>query len=677
MKIIDRYRKYVGATLYKYIIITMCVFPSCSDFLSIDNYLDEELKLDSIFSNKRYIEAYMWDAASSFPDEGDIFGGSGLYTPGPLATDEAFTLFSTNNFQGMGLVLGEVNADYLGKLNRWGHWYQIIRRCNTIFARIDEASDWTTSDRLRVLGYTRFIRAYAYYNILLNFGPPVLLGDEVINNNEEVSYYDRPRCLYDEAVEYICAEFENAAPYLYLKPSSVMEYGVPTQGAAYALVARLRLIHASPLFNGGAAARAYFSNWKRKTDGEHYISQTYDGKRWAVAAVAAKRVMEMTDGGGPMYRLHTIEADDDTPSLPTIASDPDYSKPFSDGGAAGIDPYRSYSEMFTGETVANINPEFIWARNSPAITATTKNSFPRANGGDNGLCIPQKIIDAYEMADGRTISNASASYPYSETGFTSTQKEFSGYRLNSGVSNMYVNREARFYASIGFSECFWNMQSTSETSKKNLTITYYFDSPNGRALDPTYHPITGYVLKKYIHPIDAWDGIGATRMSNKPFPIIRYAEILLGYAEALNSLGSESYAVEVEGTSQTISRDAAEIKNAFNQVRHRAGLPGLTDAEVADQTLVLAKIKKERMIEFLCENQRYFDVRRWGDYEQSENEGIRGMNTSGAKATFYQRTIPNTARIGNRIINRKFAFLPIPKVELKRLPSFDQNPGWE
>ncbi|KAA6342736.1 hypothetical protein EZS27_009539 [termite gut metagenome] len=111
-------------------------------------------------------------------------------------------------------------------------------------------------------------------------------------------------------------------------------------------------------------------------------------------------------------------------------------------------------------------------------------------------------------------------------------------------------------------------------------------------------------------------------------------------------------------------------------MRYRAGLPGLTDEEAADEATVLAKIKKERMIEFLYENRRYFDVRRWGDYETSESESIKGMNTSATKEAYYQRVIPNTARVGNRIINRKFVFLPIPKIELKRLPSFDQNPGW-
>jgi hypothetical protein len=660
---------------YTGVLLTAMVILSC-DYLNIDRYIDEEMKLDSIFATKRYIEAYMWDAAGRFPDEGAIFGGGSMYTPGPMATDEAFCLFGTGEFLGMAYVIGELDDDKLGSLNRWKQYYQIIRQCNTIISRIDEADDWTNYERTRILAYTRFIRAYAYYNLLVNWGPVILLYDEIPNNNEELSYYDRSRDLYDECMEYICSEFEEAAKNLPEKAPSILEYGRPTIGAAYALVARLRLMHASPLYNGGSAARIYFGNWIRKTDGKHYISQTYDSKRWAIAAAAAKRVMALTIDGMPAYKLHTVEADENTPALPENVADPDFHKPFPDG-AAKIDPFRSYADMFNGEAVMYVNPEYIWARVSGSLRSYAKHSFPVANGGWNGMCVTQKIIDAYEMIDGRLRTDASDEYPYSETGFTNEQKSFSGYRLNAGVHNMYVNREMRFYASIGFSECFWTCSSTSDNTHKNLTVSYYNDSPNGKsgAPNPNDHPITGYVLRKYINPIDAQTGAGS-RVLSKAFPIIRYAEILLSYAEALNNLGSESHTIEINGVSHTLHRDVNEIKKAINQVRYRSGLPGLTDSEIADADFVLSKIKKERMIEFLYENRRYFDVRRWGDYEESEGQTIMGMNTAATKESYYQRVVPASSRITNRIVNRKMLFMPIPKVELKRMPSFDQNPGW-
>jgi hypothetical protein len=653
---------------------------SCSDFLNVDSYFSDELKLDSIFAQKRYIEAYLWGTAVLFPDEGQIYQSP--YTPGPLASDEAFTLFrTTDGFTGMAFVLGELNPDKLNTLNTWGNLYKIIRKCNTILARIDEASDWTASERLRILGYTRFYRAYAYYQLLMDFGPPILLGDEILENNEVIEYYDRPRSTYDEAVEYICTEFEQAAQFM---PATVpiMDFGRPVKGAAYGLTARLRLIHASPLFNGGQAARTCFGNWIRKADEVHYVSQTPDEKRWAIAAAAAGRVMDLMDAGRPMYSLHTVEADENTPALPEgIISDPDYYNAYPNG-AAGIDPYRSYSEMFNGEAVSSVNPEFVWGRMSTVVRNFSQHFFPASANGYNGIGVTQKIIDAYKMVDGRTIDNSSAGYPYSETGFSSGNalKSFSGYQFTpSGeVSNMYVNREARFYASIGFSECFWPCESVTVSGQYNLTINYYYGEPNGKGgvTDAVNIPPTGYVLKKNVHRADAWTALNNTaRRMDKPFPIVRYAEILLSYAEALNNL-TGSHTVEVDGQSRTFSRDVNEIKKSFNQVRYRAGLPGLSAAELADPRTVQANIETERMIELLHENRRYYDVRRWGIYEESEGAQIMGMNMDAGKDGFYQRVVPNTSRIGSRVVNKKLIFVPIPKAEIKRLPSLDQNPGW-
>jgi hypothetical protein len=282
------------------------------------------------------------------------------------------------------------------------------------------------------------------------------------------------------------------------------------------------------------------------------------------------------------------------------------------------------------------------------------------------------------MIDGRPIDNSSVKYPYSEIGFTSGLKSFSGYRFTTGeVYNMYVNREARFYASIGFSECFWPCSSTATTGSFNQTITYYYDSSNGRSgtTNPLDYTPTGYLPKKYIHPMDAWTGTNNRRM-DKAFPIIRYAEILLSYAEALNNL-TGSHTVEIDGQTQTFSRNVTEIRNAFNLVRYRAGLPGLSDVELANPQTIQSLIERERMVEFLHENRRYYDVRRWGIYEETENEPIMGMNVDGGKSVFYQRVVPNTSRISSRVVNKKMIFLPIPQNEIKRLPTFDQNPGWE
>ena len=96
-------------------------------------------------------------------------------------------------------------------------------------------------------------------------------------------------------------------------------------------------------------------------------------RRWAVAAAACKRVIEMNK-----YKLHTSPIDPSMPPRVLPASvtitDPDFQN---------IDYYRSYSEMFTGETIGSKNPEFIWGRQSDAMANMTQCSFPteKAMGG--------------------------------------------------------------------------------------------------------------------------------------------------------------------------------------------------------------------------------------------------------------------------------------------------------
>ena len=67
-------------------------------------------------------------------------------------------------------------------------------------------------------------------------------------------------------------------------------------------------MQASPTFNGGTYAKRCFGEWKRKSDGKYYVNQTYDAKRWAVAAAAAKQVIDLN-----YYTLYTVDADKDNP----------------------------------------------------------------------------------------------------------------------------------------------------------------------------------------------------------------------------------------------------------------------------------------------------------------------------------------------------------------------------
>lgn len=661
-----RYLRYLKHLIIVAFIALYCSMSSCN-YLNVDDYFMDTLGYDSIFQNKLNLQQYLWGTAAFFYDEGAIWGST--YTPGVVGSDEAFTMWDHDEYPGTQFVLGNINPDNLMSMNVWPQMYKIIRKTNLIFQRIDECKDLTTLEEREILGYAHFMRAYAYYHILMNFGPVVLIGDETLETNEKPEYYNRERATYDESVDYICDELELAAKYIPLTVS-MGQFGRPTRGAAYGLIARLRLQQASPLFNGGAAAKTHFASWKRTVDGVDYVSQQYDEKKWAVAAAAAKRVIDMG-----VYELYTVKRDSTTMPLPKNVPSGDFPN-----GAGNIDPFKSYSDMFTGEALSQKNTEFVWGRISSNVRNYTRHAFPIDNlGGWNGMAIPQKIVDAYYMVDGRDINNSSEEYPYSEIGFSSEKQSFSGYQLNNGVYNMYMNREMRFYASIGFSECFWPCLSTSESGRRNQTITYFKGGNSGKDRtnsDIRNYPITGYVIKKFIHKDDAWAGNDAETLE-KPFPIIRYAEILLSYVEALNNLTGGHTITDAEGNSQTFTRDVNEMAKYFNMIRYRAGLPGLTSAELSSPDQMFDLIVRERMIEFLHENRRFYDVRRWGIYEEVDKEPIVGMDTESRKDGYYERTVVNHPIVRNRKVERKMIWLPISRQEIRKVPKMDQNPGWD
>ena len=661
-----RYLRYLKHLIIVAFIALYCSMSSCN-YLNVDDYFMDTLGYDSIFQNKLNLQQYLWGTAAFFYDEGAIWGST--YTPGVVGSDEAFTMWDHDEYPGTQFVLGNINPDNLMSMNVWPQMYKIIRKTNLIFQRIDECKDLTTLEEREILGYAHFMRAYAYYHILMNFGPVVLIGDETLETNEKPEYYNRERATYDESVDYICDELELAAKYIPLTVS-MGQFGRPTRGAAYGLIARLRLQQASPLFNGGAAAKTHFASWKRTVDGVDYVSQQYDEKKWAVAAAAAKRVIDMG-----VYELYTVKRDSTTMPLPKNVPSGDFPN-----GAGNIDPFKSYSDMFTGEALSQKNTEFVCGRISSNVRNYTRHAFPIDNlGGWNGMAIPQKIVDAYYMVDGRDINNSSEEYPYSEIGFSSEKQSFSGYQLNNGVYNMYMNREMRFYASIGFSECFWPCLSTSESGRRNQTITYFKGGNSGKDRtnsDIRNYPITGYVIKKFIHKDDAWAGNDAETLE-KPFPIIRYAEILLSYVEALNNLTGGHTITDAEGNSQTFTRDVNEMAKYFNMIRYRAGLPGLTSAELSSPDQMFDLIVRERMIEFLHENRRFYDVRRWGIYEEVDKEPIVGMDTESRKDGYYERTVVNHPIARNRKVERKMIWLPISRQEIRKVPKMDQNPGWD
>ena len=89
-------------------ILTTGGFTSCN-FLRVDDYFDDTMKFDSIFTKYEYLVQYMWGTSDQFPDESRIL--TDPVTPGPMATDEAFSSQNPEHgLRGLSYILGTINA---------------------------------------------------------------------------------------------------------------------------------------------------------------------------------------------------------------------------------------------------------------------------------------------------------------------------------------------------------------------------------------------------------------------------------------------------------------------------------------------------------------------------------------------------------------------------------------
>jgi len=636
---------------------------SC-DYMDVDQYVYDITTLDSVFTDPDKLLDYINGIASYLPNEDRLW--TNAWSPFQGASDENFASWDDSRHAAIKLLLDEITASNAGSYyNYYETWYKGIRKANTVLARMDECPDLSTSDKRTYTGEMCFFKGYFLYLILQQYGPAAILPDDLLdlNADEENLMYERQS--YDSCVSYICDNMEKAYNYLPATRESASDIYRPTSGAALAVESRVLLYDASPMFNGNTA----YSDWLR-SDGTPFISQTEDNRKWGKAAVAAKRII---DAG--LYSLYTYPKEATTDTLAPNVSTADF--PY---GAGNIDPYRSYKWPFVGEVLTTSNPELIWGtpENPTGGDSPLWLSAPATIGGGNGLNLTQDLIDAYKMKDGRDINHSGTDYPYPGADDVyrpiGASKSMGGYEVyTSNTARMYQNREPRFYATIGFCHSFWpGTNYSGSLDVTNYEVTYYSDGTAAPTVNyPNDYNHTGYTCIKYNHPTDNLKG----SQKSKVFPVFRYAEILLNYAEALNEL-NESYTDEETGI--TVTRDLDEIAFYFNQIRYRAGLPGLSAEELASQSSLREAIKRERQVEFACEGRRYHDLRRWKDAPDAYSRPIRGMNvhvTSSHRKEYYTITALNIP-LTQRVWSFKMYFWPVPLSTLNKNSLLDQNPGW-
>lgn len=268
---------------------------------------------------------------------------------------------------------------------------------------------------------------------------------------------------------------------------------------------------------------------------------------------------------------------------------------------AGYALYPNYRNLFLPENENNTEVIF----DVQFVYPDEGNSFDLIDRQYNTNAPLQGLLDAYEMKNGLPIDDSRSGYD---------------------PAHPYLNRDPRLYA----------------------TVVYPGDTYMGGTVSADRFAITGYGLEKYSLYTGAAAASNIANLgkgqSYTNYIVLRYADILLMYAEAKNEYDPSN----------------ASIRNNVNMVRERSGMPdipqGLSQDEMRDV------IRHERRIEFAGEGYYYNDIRRWKTAEQEMNAQIKT----------WQNKVIETRHFN---VARDY-WWPVPIHQRDLNPNLDQNPNY-
>ena len=253
----------------------------------------------------------------------------------------------------------------------------------------------------------------------------------------------------------------------------------------------------------------------------------------------------------------------------------------------------------------------------------------------NAMAPTQELVDSYLTLNGRTIDDPNSGY---------------------SEDNPYVNRDPRLTATVVYDGYQWKKpDGTTQTiyikPGSAPDETSAVDEYKGQGTNATS---TGYYLRKYYDPTST-----TTFASGLNLILIRYADVLLMYAEAKNELGEMNQSIWDE-TIQKI-RERAGFSDAYALNFNSAW----SKAELRDI------IRNERRCELAVEGLRIFDIRRWKTAENVLNDYPHG-------ARFGDPGIDDGyIRLDKRSFNPERDYLwAVPQSQKDLNPSLGQNPGY-
>lgn len=270
----------------------------------------------------------------------------------------------------------------------------------------------------------------------------------------------------------------------------------------------------------------------------------------------------------------------------------------------------------------------------------------------NVQCISHKFAAMYLCSNGLPIEYNGK-----------TNELFKGYDK---IDSEFANRDNRMrYTMAKPHDNFWNNEPT--TSRVSW-LSDAADMANVFKKDFKPNSGSGYNNQKW-----AAERQVETNNEGYDYPVIRYAEVLINYAEAV---------YERDGAISD-----ADLDISLNLVRNRVNksMPKLSNNLVTANGLDMrTEIRRERTVELYNEGFRIDDLKRWKTAETEMPQDFLGVKWKGTEfQTVYNNNSYPTNADGFLIIEtgRKWAeknyLYPIPSDQLRLNPNLKQNPGWE
>lgn len=630
---------------YQFLIILLVLFmTSCQEDGSdlLDKQQTNDIYEEMVFSEPQYAVQYLNGIYKEMNASYARFGTAGFLGN---ATDEGQCKANWDNAHIMGIGSWGPTKIPIA-VDVWKKNYAAIRAANRFLANVDLIPDSeepliNAQIRQRMTGEVTFLRAF-FYSDLIKYYAGVPIVTKVLTQNEDEELF-KPRETYDACVDYICSELEKALPLLpHANELSASEFGRITKGAALGLICKVRLYAASPLFND-----------PEKPENSEFRGQ-YSMTKWTTAAEAAKRFITGTNG---LYALHVSTAPD---------------------------KYGNNEDFF----IRRSSPEVILSYQNKQSASDAQNIervcipgqfFNYSTGVINNLPLLNAVAD-FEVVKVDAAGNITDSY---ELGLDKVLQAYSSGTVDpvSGwdPQKPYANRDPRFYQDIFFNQSPWPARSGIIYQVWQRDPTSSLTADGAHYITGFYN--TGFYNRKFLDAYANQKAWGTVLNVNHNYPIIRYAEILLNYAEAVNeAFGSP----DVAPAGYPMS-----ARDAVNLIRARATFPSYT-ASVPPGMPIKAKgksmppvaagltkdqmrekIRHERRIEFFFEEQRFWDIRRWKIGKQTENIYSQTIFTKDGKTFTYGATLLEV-----RLWDDKYNLFPMWESELMKNKDLVQNPGW-